>query len=875
MSEPRREAEPQENVLDTSIKDVIQHSYVSVRLSNALLKAGHRLPFETVGDYLQAGATAKGKFLSIPNLGWRSVNELDEVLRSFAAELPREAFIGWQDAAEDASHESQKLASLRQTLLQLFSDLRFPGVFLESRLPTRLANVLSAAPHLACPVADFLDDIQGVCEQLQRQKNSGRTSIAQLVALAEQLTTDGLKSSGFSDELIASARAVIFDKSMPSDEAAAQLKAVLETAPKVFTHADASAQPAATIVAQAMNELPDRERDILERRYGFHSGRIETLEEIGVVYNVTRERIRQLESKGIRAIGKSKTAKRLRQSFEAEIGSRLQEATRDLGYIRDGYQSEVLRRLSAADRIVIDVLYESHGKFLRRFARHWHGGWILLPLEKERLDDVRKELKTRVSAVKLPAAFEEIVDGIPPETARIALELGTDLSVAQGYVLAGRVGPRPRRAIGLHRCLVASGGVVEIGDLVARYRQVTPNDKRSSVRDATIVMIMAPHLFLGVFDRHWYGLGQAGTLEHAAVADQDEQSDAEDEELVEPPDAAGIRGVLRQILLDQGPLRFVELRDRAVLRLKGKSLHSIGPVLLTSGEFVRPLPGIYALPEQIPTGESLLSHPPAFLLAEDQVRYLAEARYAEEPFGRFPLWIPEAEYALCRWAQSSCDPLAFQSLLAVASIDHWPVSSEEREHWSALKKKHGRYAMTSAPRYPIEQLWPPLDRVLAACVVACGSGGLSWIAANRVLKRRLDAHVAPGILALMVAIGALDAPPQWQMFHKAGDRLTDIVRTLSSHLHRDGVLDWESPAGTYVLEMLGAARSAPKSGWVDQTVVDQLIATAGHRADIALPSASEADESASSLDELLREVAQTKQAETAHLTLRTVLRGAD
>lgn len=186
-----------------------------------------------------------------------------------------------------------------------------------------------------------------------------------------------------------------------------------------------------------------------------------------------------------------------------------------------------------------------------------------------------------------------------------------------------------------------------------------------------------------------------------------------------------------------------------MLWLKGKSVHSIGPVLLTSGEFVRPLPGIYALPEQIPTGKMLLADPPAFLLTEDQVRYLAEARYAEEHFGRFPLWIPETEYALCRWAQSSCEPLAFQSLLAVASIDDWPVALEEREHWSALKTKYGRYSMTCVPRYPIGQLWPPLHRLLAACVVACGNGGLSWISANRVLKRRLDAHVSPGILALM------------------------------------------------------------------------------------------------------------------------------
>src|SRR5262249_55125439 len=157
--------------------------------------------------------------------------------------------------------------------------------------------------------------------------------------------------------------------------------------------------------------------------------------------------------------------------------------------------------------------------------------------------------------------------------------------------------------------------------------------------------------------------------------------------------------------LDHGPLRFVDIRERAVRRLRGKSPHSVGPILLTSGEFVRPLPGIYALPEQIPAASAILFEPPPFLLAEEQVRYLAEARYAGEPFGGFPMWIPEAEYALCRWAQTNGNPLLFQSLLSVASIDLWPVSLEEREHWSALKRTHSRYSLAAAPRYPIRQLW--------------------------------------------------------------------------------------------------------------------------------------------------------------------------
>lgn len=321
-------------------------------------------------------------------------------------------------------------------------------------------------------------------------------------------------------------------------------------------------------------------------------------------------------------------------------------------------------------------------------------------------------------------------------------------------------------------------------------------------------------------------------------------------------------------LADRGPMRFVELRELATRRIGGKSPHSIGPILLTSGEFVRPLPGIYALPAQVPSSTQLLYDPPAFLLADEQARYLAEARYSGEPFGRFSMWSPEAEYALCRWGQSSGNPQVFQSLLAVASIDLWPVSDQERAHWSELKRVQSRYCLTVTPRYPVRELWPPLDRVLAACIAAAQDHGIGWIAANRILKRRIDAHVAPGLLALMVALRALDAPSQWQMAHRPGAKLSEIIELLSTHLHQTGALAWESSAGRGMIERL---KRAWQAGWVDRTITDDLLYAATGKTAGSLPLTGETDESTSSLDELLREVVRNQEAEVSRQTLNSLL----
>jgi len=51
-----------------------------------------------------------------------------------------------------------------------------------------------------------------------------------------------------------------------------------------------------------LNTLNPRERDVLRLRYGLDDGRVRTLEEIGNVFSVTRERIRQIEAKALRKL---------------------------------------------------------------------------------------------------------------------------------------------------------------------------------------------------------------------------------------------------------------------------------------------------------------------------------------------------------------------------------------------------------------------------------------------------------------------------------------------------------------------------------------------------------------------------------------------
>jgi len=53
------------------------------------------------------------------------------------------------------------------------------------------------------------------------------------------------------------------------------------------------------LIANFLKELSNKEADVLRRRFGLSGGKAETLENIGHSYNVTRERIRQIESAAI------------------------------------------------------------------------------------------------------------------------------------------------------------------------------------------------------------------------------------------------------------------------------------------------------------------------------------------------------------------------------------------------------------------------------------------------------------------------------------------------------------------------------------------------------------------------------------------------
>jgi len=69
-------------------------------------------------------------------------------------------------------------------------------------------------------------------------------------------------------------------------------------------------------ITSVLNTLEDRERKILELRFGIHDGTTRTLEEVGSEFSVTRERVRQIESKALRKLRHPTRSRRVKQFID-------------------------------------------------------------------------------------------------------------------------------------------------------------------------------------------------------------------------------------------------------------------------------------------------------------------------------------------------------------------------------------------------------------------------------------------------------------------------------------------------------------------------------------------------------------------------------
>jgi hypothetical protein len=184
---------------------------------------------------------------------------------------------------------------------------------------------------------------------------------------------------------------------------------------------------ALNIVNSLFSELLERERDVLTRRFGLKGDKNETLEKIGSLHKLTRERVRQIEAASIRKIKKLESLESCVSSLKQAVCKILEEHG---GLIRRDYLLDILTVISLelnteksgiADDEKTRQSYKNHFNFLisklmsddlelvsnnDKFASSFKLKNTEIPHLEEMADDVLK----KVEGLNKTQTTEELLD---------------------------------------------------------------------------------------------------------------------------------------------------------------------------------------------------------------------------------------------------------------------------------------------------------------------------------------------------------------------------------------------------------------------------------------------------------------------------------
>lgn len=792
---------------DRRLVDIVNENAVSVRLANSIAAAAQTsgLPFDTIGDYLDAADDASAIMCrTVRNFGAKTARELAALVHDERARHPQSPV----DTNSAEVHEER-----RAELFALFDTETIGSIIAGENVSVRLANVLARPELRDRPLTDIFDASVFTIASMMRISNLGRKSIDEFRLHCARLVARRFRAAGFD----------LSDCEAGAETLLGGMKAA-DLVVEAFEDADMKGEvPDHSTVAERVDcllaELEPRSADILRRRFGISQASAETLEEIGVCFAVTRERIRQIEAKAIRRLQKRMLRAPLRRLLQNEAAAAW-SALSPCGslLLRDDLNG---RKRLIEPRILLALELESIplAEFIDGIAAPFPLGWHVSESRRKTIEEAARRLSTMIERRPLPRAAVDFDRSLDRFAVEAACKLILGLNVRQGYVAPARVGARVARAIGLHAILATRSGVLDLLDLLSDYHRRFPHDL-CTARDAEIVMRAASHLFVEIEERRWLALGSAGA--------PPPPPGAEITVPVTPEDPGTIARALQDALRFRGPTRLSDLFEHGLEILpEGRSINSIGPVLLTRHElFVRLLPGVYGLPEHLAMANAV-PEGSAWLFNDYQARLYCLARQAGEPLETFPLWTTHTEYRFGRWARHSGGPGILSSLLQVADIRSWTMSDGDKEQWLHLKERIGRFELGGGLRENAAYERPELERVLAACVHARANGSLNWFAANRICGRKLDAHGGAGMLALLVRLGALSEPVSddfaWQRPHSATPEIGELVSLLENELLEIGELSWDGQAGDKLVEKV-ANMLTPSESWVDAPKVNRMLA---------------------------------------------------
>ncbi len=183
------------------------------------------------------------------------------------------------------------------------------------------------------------------------------------------------------------------------------------------------------VVSNLFSELMDREKDVLMRRFGLKGEKNETLEKIGGIHKLTRERVRQIEAASIKKIKKLESLEDYVNTVKKTVTELMEEHG---GLIRRDYLLDILTVIALemrADGVEVDseenknlrLAYRNHFDFilsklladdfeLVKNSERFSPSFKVRGKEVSHLEDLADSLIKKVEGLKKTLKTEELIE---------------------------------------------------------------------------------------------------------------------------------------------------------------------------------------------------------------------------------------------------------------------------------------------------------------------------------------------------------------------------------------------------------------------------------------------------------------------------------
>jgi len=166
------------------------------------------------------------------------------------------------------------------------------------------------------------------------------------------------------------------------------------------------------IVVKLFSELGSREQDILRRRFGLHGKDNETLEQIGKNYDITRERVRQIENAAIKHVRSLDYFTDAVKPVEVVVIAALEKHG---GIMSEDHILEYLLQNENKDNtycnhllFLMDKL--TANRILRENRDGFNHSWRLEFIEWDKLEQTIEELTRILNEAKVPMTQDELLE---------------------------------------------------------------------------------------------------------------------------------------------------------------------------------------------------------------------------------------------------------------------------------------------------------------------------------------------------------------------------------------------------------------------------------------------------------------------------------